>query len=149
MRKNIFLILVLAMLMVLGGCASAEKESMPSAELQITATDIAYSTQTLSVKAGQKVKLTLDNQGALEHDFIIQSLPHEGKIVVETPAQEMSMSHENRHGAMVDFDLHLGAPPKGTSTVIFTPNKSGEYEFFCSVEGHQAAGMVGKLIVTE
>lgn len=29
----------------------------------------------------------------------------------------------------------------------FTPMEAGEYEFYCSVEGHREAGMKGKLIV--
>ena len=137
----------LLFIIALVGCGSVEKEQKPSAELEIVATDIAYNTPTLSVKVGEKVRLTLNNQGKLEHDLIIEKLPHTGNIVTEDSGNAMSEHHQ--HDNMVQFDLHIPAPPGKMGTVEFTPSEVGEYQFECSVEGHKAAGMVGKLIVTQ
>ncbi|TMW73916.1 plastocyanin/azurin family copper-binding protein [Alteribacter natronophilus] len=37
--------------------------------------------------------------------------------------------------------------PHETSSIIFTPLKTGTYEFFCTIPGHKEAGMRGTLIV--
>lgn len=36
-----------------------------------------------------------------------------------------------------------------TSSVTFTPNKTGTFQFFCNVGKHASMGQVGTLIVTE
>lgn len=35
------------------------------------------------------------------------------------------------------------------TTIVFRANKDGQFEYFCTLPGHKAAGMVGKLIVGE
>ena len=113
---------------------------MPAVELSLTATDIAYDMNRLEVMAGQRVKLTLHNVGALEHDFSIMEMPHTGEVM----AEEMGDGHE----MSMDPEVHV-APPMGSSgSIEFTPSTPGEYEFFCTVEGHKEAGMVGTLVVT-
>src|SRR5690606_2272428 len=60
----------------------------------------------------------------------------------------------NGDGAIHDFAVPaFGANSdeisgKGaSSTVVFRADKSGTFEYLCSLPGHKAAGMVGKLIV--
>ena len=45
----------------------------------VEAQDLAFSPMALEVSAGDRVKLTLQNNGALEHDFSIMEFPMEGK----------------------------------------------------------------------
>lgn len=59
------------------------------------------------------------NTGALEHDFVVDALG----INVNLP-----------NGQVVDIQVPEDAAP-------------GEYEFYCSVPGHKAAGMFGTLII--
>ena len=47
------------------------------------------------------------------------------------------------------FNVHRIISGGKTSRVAFTPNMTGEYEFYCSIPGHREAGMRGKLIVEE
>jgi len=59
------------------------------------------------------------------------------------------MSTDGFHDWVVD---EFGAATErvntgGSTSVTFTADKAGEYEFYCSVGNHRALGMVGKLIV--
>jgi cytochrome c oxidase subunit 2 len=73
----------------------------------------------IRVKQGQKVTVTLTNAGGM-HDFVIDEL--------------------NVKSEMID-----GAG--STTTVEFTPDKKGTFEFYCSVGNHRQMGMKGTLIV--
>ena len=78
-----------------------------------------FSPETLTANVGQTLNVTLDNEGVLEHNFVIQ---------------ELSVS--------------LGPIAGGQSaTGSFTPSAAGTYEYFCDVPGHREAGMVGTLTV--
>lgn len=37
----------------------------------------------------------------------------------------------------------------GPATVRFTPDRAGQFEFYCAVPGHRERGMIGSLIVEE
>lgn len=75
---------------------------------------------TLEVPVGAVVQITLINGDGAEHDIAV-------------PAYD----------AISDHIL-----AKEASTVIaFTAKNEGEFEYYCTLPGHKAAGMVGKLIV--
>jgi len=94
-----------------------------STTLKLTAdkNKLAYNVKTLKAKAG-KVTMVMKNPSFLTHDIAIKGngVKVKGKVV--------------GHG--------------GTSTVTVTL-KPGKYEFYCTVPGHEAAGMKGTLIVTK
>jgi plastocyanin len=88
--------------------------------LQLTATGFKFDKTKLEAKAG-KVTITLKNSSPLEHNVAIRG---NGVDVV---------------GPIVKKG--------GTSTVTATL-AAGAYEFYCSVPGHEQAGMKGVLTVT-
>jgi hypothetical protein len=45
------------------------------------------------------------------------------------------------------LDIHVQLPPSSTTAVAIKPTNLGEIDFYCSVPGHVAAGMVGSLSV--
>lgn len=142
--KRLVVILLMGLAAALAACGADEPAS--TAELSVTATDLAYGATRLEVMARQPVKLTLHNEGALEHDFSIMEMPHTGEVMVEEMESEMA-GHDM--GQMTtDPEIHVAAPVGGSSIVEFTPSTPGEYEFFCTVAGHKEAGMVGTLVVT-
>lgn len=55
------------------------------------------------------------------------------------------------HNFFIDeFKVRSATVTKGNSTTFeFTPDKTGEFEFYCAVGNHRAQGMVGTLVVTE
>ena len=126
-------------------CSSAAPTPIPVVELSLTATDIAYDKNALEVMAGQPVKLTLHNEGALEHDFSIMEMPHTGDIVVHDMEAEMA-GHDMGEMEM-EPEIHMVAPVGGSNYIEFTPSTPGEYMFICTTVGHEEAGMVGTLVV--
>lgn len=145
-----FLLILLAVGLALVGCTAgenAEEAHADEQEVSVTALDeLRYEPSTIEVEANRPVALTLINEGALDHDLSIVQLPLAGEV--EAHAEEEA---HDEHEMSMDEDelaLHLSATPDDRETVIFTPSEPGEYQFLCTVPGHQEAGMVGTLVVT-
>ncbi len=98
---------------------SPEAEVEEVKEITVTAKEYRFTPASLTVKAGEKVKLTFQNSGKMQHDWVLEDM---------------------------DINTNL-VSPGGEETVEFTINEPGEYVYYCSVPGHRALGMVGKLIV--
>ena len=78
-----------------------------------------FSPSTMTVKKGDKVKITYTNGGGT-HDFQIEGYNVQTKTI---------------QGGQSD-------------SVEFTADKAGTFEYFCSVGNHRAVGMKGTLTVT-
>lgn len=87
-------------------------------EFTVTGANYKFDPKTITVKKGDKVKITLKSTGGF-HNFIIDELN------VKTPIVETGKS----------------------VTVEFTADKIGKFEYYCSVGNHRAMGMVGTLTV--
>jgi plastocyanin len=93
-----------------------------SLKLSADKTKLAYSKKVLKAKPG-KVTITMVNPSAIfQHNIALK-----GKGI------------KTKKGKVVGKG--------GTSKVTFKNLKPGTYTFFCSVPGHEAAGMKGKLVV--
>jgi nitrite reductase (NO-forming) len=75
----------------------------------------------LTAAEGQVVQLTLINGEGAEHDIVF-------------PNQDAKSPRVNGKGA--------------STTIVFRATKSGDFIYFCSVPGHQLAGMQGQFLVT-
>jgi len=75
----------------------------------------------LTAAEGQIVELTLINGEGTEHDIVF-------------PDQNAKSPRVNGKGA--------------STTIVFRATKSGDFLYFCSVPGHQLAGMQGQFLVT-
>jgi len=87
-------------------------------EVEVVARDFSFSPAEVNVPAGTSVNVVLVNDGDLPHDITIPAL---GFQVAALPGTRVLSS--------------LTAVP-------------GKYEFFCSVPGHQDAGMEGLIVAT-
>lgn len=94
-----------------GGAADGE-------EVTVVAVDIDFEPNEFTIPADTDVTIVLDNQGNLDHDFVIDDL---------------------------DFVIGPISGGETASDVLNAP--AGEYEYYCSIPGHSEAGMVGTLIV--
>lgn len=68
-----------------------------------------------------------------------------GRQLEVTYANVGSVAHNLAFG---DFDVKTETiQPGNTDTVSFTPDRTGEFPYWCDVSGHREAGMEGTLIV--
>lgn len=105
-------------------------------EVVIEATEWGFSPDSVSLVAGQPVKITLINNGQIDHDVTIPNLPFE---LLDEDA-------EHGHAGPADA-IHIHTEPGDTATVTFVPLSGGAFEFTCSIAGHVEAGMVGTFTV--
>lgn len=115
--KDYQFILIAALLALALAACGGEATAEP---ITVKAQDtFKYDPPTLSAKVGETVNIVLDNEGVLEHNFVITEL-----------------------------NVSLGPVPGGqTAPGSFTPSQAGIFEYFCDVPGHRDAGMVGTLTV--
>lgn len=88
-------------------------------EITVSGSEFSFSPSTITVKAGEKVKLTFMNTGKAPHDLMIKEIGKGTKTI---------------SGGQSD-------------TIEFTAPNSGTLSFFCSVGNHAEKGMMGMMKV--
>ena len=143
MPKILRLSLAFVVLIVLAACGSTNATSTTPQSFAVTAKEFGFAPAQLTVTAGQPVELTLQNTGAVEHDWSVREIELAGN---PTAAEETGGGHMagDTHDAP---KLHVAAGPGSQGKLTFTPSKAGAYEVYCTVAGHKEAGMIGMLTV--
>ena len=126
MNKQLLATAVMALAILLGGTACQSQSAAAGqpaagqpATITVVTTEFKFQPEVLTVRVGERVRVTLDNsQGVLKHDML-QS----------------------------DLNIHAEVEPGKKATFEFTPTRAGTFDLVCSVPGHKEAGMTGKLVV--
>jgi Cu-Zn family superoxide dismutase len=98
--------------------AAASAGSGAAEPITVTAHDIFFDPKEITIPADTDVTIIIPNNGAALHDFVIDEL-----------------------------GIDAGDIPPGETVEVVINAPAGEYEYYCSVPGHKAAGMWGTLIV--
>ena len=137
--SRLLLVAVLsAMVGLATACTATQGPSMQT--VRVTARDLAFAPDEVALRAGSLVRLTLANEGVLEHDITGPGL---------SVGEAVAPSHGTGEHAMVSTPpgtVHLVAAAGTSATVEFMPQK-GAFEFYCAVPGHREAGMRGTIRV--
>ena len=96
--------------------------------------DIKYDKTALSATKGQALTITLNNAGALDHDFTIEKIDAKATI-------------DGKDAKTDKYAVQAAIKAKGNGKLEITPNAAGTFEYFCTVAGHKEAGMKGTLTV--
>lgn len=100
------------------GDQSANEEAPTVKEFTVDASNFAFSLKNITVNEGDKVKISFRNTVGF-HDFRLD-----------------------------EFNVATSVLQAGQNTSVeFTANKKGSFEYYCSVGTHRAQGMVGTLVV--
>src|SRR4051794_31134740 len=113
-------LLIVAVIAVVGALSAASVVYAKTYKLSASKTKLAFNTKTLRVKKGS-VTLSMANPAGFPHAVAIK-----GHGV-------------NKKGKTVN---------KGGTSRVTATLKKGTYTFYCPVDGHEAAGMKGKLVVS-
>jgi uncharacterized cupredoxin-like copper-binding protein len=126
-RRSVYWLAVLALLAVPvlaacgGGGGGGGGSSAADAQKVEMFDEFKFSPNELTAKVGEPLKLNIVNEGSLVHDFVVD-----------------------------DTGTTSGELSGGESKIVeVTFQQAGEYSFHCSVPGHAAGGMVGKITVTD
>jgi uncharacterized cupredoxin-like copper-binding protein len=113
----------------------------PPIEIKVSlgnaANELEFVPDTLQFSAGKRYQLTLTNPSNSKHYFTAKDFAD------GIWSQKVEAGNVEIKGAIHELELKPGA----TAEWVFIPIKSGTYELHCSIPGHAAAGMVGKLAV--
>ncbi|HXL42642.1 MAG TPA: plastocyanin/azurin family copper-binding protein [Gaiellaceae bacterium] len=134
-RALLFLIVLPALALGLAACGGGNEAAT---------TGGGATTATGGGGGGEALQLAADPSGALKFD----------KTSLEATAGNVTIDFTNDSSLLHDVKLQgPGVDGEGTdkitgsSTSVTLDLQPGEYTFYCSVDGHRAAGMEGKLVV--
>ena len=109
--------------------------------INVTMTDqMRFVPAELRVQAGETVRLVVRNAGKGLHELVIgtkDELDKHAALMLKFPAMEHSEP----------YMAHVNAGK--TAQLIWTFNRTGDFEFACLLPGHYQAGMVGKIKVVQ
>src|SRR5690606_611744 len=97
---------------------STPRQAAPR-EITIVLSDFKFEPAEITVKRGERVRLTLQNKGTVAHDWTVRDLN------LASPRVQ----------------------PGQTATYEFTVDRVGTFTSVCVEAGHEALGMTGRLIV--
>lgn len=150
MSKNLIIIVALALILIAGGAWYFLFQQKPSQnttmEVTITPTpgDAAEQNTTESAAMEGKVK-----EFTIEGNSNLRFSPNQIKVSKGDTVRITFKVVGDKHDFRIDeFDVATSVLDTGEEeTVEFVADKAGTYQFYCSVPGHRAAGMVGTLSV--
>jgi nitrite reductase (NO-forming) len=141
MMKKISLLLILALVAgVMAACGGGAGGGETGNETEAVTLEFSgfdefrYDPESAEVPAGAPVTVTFNNEGVLEHNWLLTSTRVEPTAVTEADAISGATS---------------GLTPGGESTTFsFTAPPPGTYQVVCTVPGHAVGGMVAEFTVT-
>lgn len=109
-------IFVLCLLNGLTACSNTTE----TLKVSMAAEGFRWDPSSIQAKVNQPIEITLHNNGALDHEFLIEEL-----------------------------DINVRVRPNGVEIVSFSIDHTGSIIYICNVPGHEEAGMVGEIIITD
>ncbi len=85
---------------------------------------------TLTFKKGQTYTMTVYNVGTLPHSW------------------EICTTNNTSGQVLFNSQISPTIPAKGSGSVTFTPDQTGNFYYICPVAGHAALGMWGNVTIT-
>lgn len=120
MKTRVLTLTFLTLAFAASAAAAPSSSSSTTLHISAKAVGLAFSTTHLTAPHGT-VTIMMKNLSPLPHDISIQGngISKKGKLVT-----------------------------KGATSIVTATLKKGTYSFLCTVPGHAAAGMKGKLTIT-
>ncbi len=112
--------------------------------------NLTFSTRTLTVKAGEPIRLTFGNPDVVPHNWVLiqpGSLEHIGELTNKLIADPEAVAHHYVPADPAVLAYTDIVAPKDRFTIYFhAPKTKGKYPFLCTFPGHWMV-MNGELIV--
>ncbi|MCH8025873.1 MAG: cupredoxin domain-containing protein [Chloroflexi bacterium] len=130
--------------LLFAACTASDDSAQPPATgvapangaLTVRAFEWGYEPEAIVLQRGEEVRIVLDNDGEILHNLKIDGL--EAELIESRSTGPLSGG---------EGQLFVGADDGQQGTLIFVPQQSGEFTFYCTLERHRQLGMEGTLIV--
>ncbi|HEY9038146.1 MAG TPA: copper-binding protein [Roseovarius sp.] len=99
--------------------------------------EMLFSPREMTFATGETIRFNITNEGALEHEFVLDTL--EGNAKHKEIMARMDMEHDDPNSVRLD----AGA----SGEVVWTFANAGTFQFACLMPGHYESGMHGPIIV--
>jgi uncharacterized cupredoxin-like copper-binding protein len=129
------------------GCGQSATSIDSVRTIQIGMRDFAFSPETLTLRAGEKVTLSFKNVGKLEHEFMAGNKPRNRQGLPQDWLSGAQVASNGEHGMRHAGEGVRVAPNATANLTIIVPSHGGVFEFGCFVSGHYEFGMRGRLVV--
>jgi uncharacterized cupredoxin-like copper-binding protein len=138
MKVELLAAVALGGALVFAGCGDDDDETGGTAgtgsQIEATASEFTFTPASWTVPAGQEVTISFDNEGQVEHEWVIID---KGEDI----ASEAEFTEDK-----VLFEVEA-IDPGANSEETFTVDEPGTYQVICALPGHFNAGMKGALTV--
>lgn len=121
--------------------ATSDGEAGEPAEITVGMTEFEFDPATVSVATGAEITVTVENQGTVEHDWVVLDQGREIAAEADLPEDTAEVNQEWAVAA-------VHTEPGEAATTTFTAPAAGAYQIICLIPGHFSAGMEGQLTVT-
>lgn len=101
--------------------SESDEEVNEMVDITVDANEFNFDIVGSTVKAGESVKLILNNKGKMRHNWVIEGMEDNIKTKLVSSG--------------------------GSDAIGFVIDEPGEYTYYCNVPGHRSQGMVGTLVV--
>ena len=138
--------LLLLLTLVLAGCGDGSPRRpdvtlTPVAPvdgvLTVRAFEWGFEPAAIALRQGEEVRIVLVNDGKIVHNWKVEGLAAD---VIEASSSGPLSGDEG--------ELFVGAAEGDEGTLVFVPQASGSFTFYCAISGHRRLGMEGTLTVT-
>jgi uncharacterized cupredoxin-like copper-binding protein len=135
--RRVLALTVLGLIIVLSGCGGGA-----ATEIDATMKDFGFDPTSWEIAAGETITINLQNDGAVEHEWVLLRPGVNISSEADLPATEEEL--------LADFVYWEDEVESGDSkTLTFAAPAAGEYQIICAIESHFDAGMKGTLTVVD
>ena len=92
----------------------------------------------VAVRKGEQVKFVLKNAGAIDHEFVLDTVANNAKHKIEME-KNPDMEHDDPNARRL--------APNKNGEIVWRFTQAGEFEFACLIPGHYESGMKGTVVV--
>lgn len=137
--RRLRLALIVGILMVIGAACSSDGATTT---LDVTLDSFKFEGSSWEVPAGEEITITLTNEAAIDHEWVILR-----PGVTISSEDDLPATEEELLANFVYWEEEVEGGD--TQTFTFTAPAVGTYQVICAIEDHFNSGMEGTLTVSE
>ena len=151
--KNYILILSIISVFLIGACAQqpAQPAAQPTTQPTAVIEPALDPESEPDAPSQEPVQIEAPTSEVVEIDMIARKWDFDPSTITVNEGDKVKLnirSVDVTHGfSLFEFGVNERLTPGTTTTVEFTADRVGSFEYYCSVGAHRALGMKGTLIV--